>query len=185
MKDSNKIKLVIAWISLLIFLVMLLVLNYIKFFGFYDYSNDVTEEQVDNSSEEAINLALSDIVNNFNGSQEVMAFKEQNVEINARLKNRSIYISYIDEVTTTYEFNYNNLLLSINIKNDIDSISKFNKIYSILIKAIQIRLNNVNVDELIKLHIDEDKELNGIEKEVSEDVVKYKIDITKKVREGE
>ena len=179
MKNKNKI--VIAWIVLFLLFIIMIAFSYIKFFGFYTYKDiEIIEEE--NSGDEAIEIALNSIVDNFNSSDDIEAFKTQEIDIKAVLKNHSIFIYYSDDITTTYEFNYNNLILSINIEEKEDNLDKFNKIYRILIKSIQKRIyNENNIDDLIDLHINDDIELVGIEKINNQGFISYKIDITKKI----
>ena len=183
MKNKNKI--VIAWIVLFLLFIIMIALSYIKFFGFYTYKDiEIIEEE--NSGDEAIEIALNSIVDNFNSSDDIEAFKTQEIDIKAVLKNHSIFIYYSDDITTTYEFNYNNLILSINIEEKEDNLDKFNKIYRILIKSIQKRIyNENNIDDLIDLHINDDIELVGIEKINNQGFISYKIDITKKIMRKE
>jgi len=190
MENKSKTRLFIAWIVLLILLIMLCILNYVKFFGFYSYDDVVEIIEVDESSSKAINNALSSIVNNFNSDEELTKYKDAGITLKATLKNNSIYISHTKDKTTTYEFNYNNLVLNINIKNDEENLKKFNTIYTILIKAVQKRIGNeINIDTLINSHINENAELVGINKKISNDtkIITYNIDITKKIKieEGE
>ena len=182
---NNKKKIIIAWATLLILFIMLLIINYVKFFGTYTYDeNEVIE--IENSTSEAITTALTEIVTNFNNDDSILTYKEQGILISAVLKNHSIYITYQEEKTTTYEFNYNNLILSINITNEEENINKFNTIYKILIKAIQKRIKNEeNIEELINSQINDNIKLSGIEKIENSNIISYKIDITKKLKEGE
>lgn len=178
---KNKIRL--AWVVLILLLVIIGVLSYVRFVAYYKY--DV--EEVEESSSEAINTALSAIIDNFNDDKEIIDYKNENININAVLKNHYIYISYSDSVTTTYEFSYSNLNLSINIVNTEENLDRFNKIYKILIRSIQKRIGNEDgVDELINLHINDNIKLDGVEKKNMEDnTINYKIDITKKIEKGE
>lgn len=190
MENKEKTKITIAWIVLLILLIMLCILNYVKFFGFYNYNNVIEEIEINESSNEAINNALSNIVNNFNNNEDLIKYKNEGITLKAILKNNSIYISHTKDDTTTYEFNYNNLKLNINIKNETDNLEKFNTIYSILIKSIQKRIGNeTDIEVLINSHINEGIDLIGINKKVSNDtkIITYNIDITKKIKiqEGE
>ena len=179
-----KSKRIIAWVVLVMLLLMIAGISYVRFVAYYDYQVEETEE----SSSEAISGALTAIVDNFNNSEEVANYKNEGININAVLNNHSIYISYSSTITTTYEFSYNNLNLSINIDNTEDNLSKFNSIYKILIKAIQKRIGNEEekLDELINSYINDNIGLVGLEKNINEDnTISYKIDITKKLEEGE
>ena len=168
---------------------MLIILNYVKFVSFYNYDDAVEVIDTNVSSTEAVENALTEIINNFNSDEEISQYKNQGIDINAKLNNYSLYIEYTDDTTTTYEFNYNNLMLSINIKNEENNLKKFNSIYKILIKAIQKRIKNEDeLDLLINSHINEEIELIGIDKIINNNkTIFYKIDITKKIKakEGE
>ena len=84
MKNKNKI--VIAWIVLFLLFIIMIALSYIKFFGFYTYKDiEIIEEE--NSGDEAIEIALNSIVDNFNSSDDIEAFKTQEIDIKAVLKN--------------------------------------------------------------------------------------------------
>ena len=99
MKKIKNKKRVIAWIVLIILTINFLTLNYIKFFG--TKNPNIEEHPVENSTATAINTALKDIVTNFNNSQEIKAYAEQNIMIKATLNQFFIYISYSDGITTT------------------------------------------------------------------------------------
>lgn len=183
---NKKGKEIVAWIMLVVLLVMILIVTYIRFFGFYDYDEDKEITNVDISSSEAIDNALNNIVDNFNADEEIVQVEDEGIKIKALLKNHSVYIYYtdMDDVTTTYEFSYGNLLLKIKIKNEEENLTRFNLVYKILIKAIQKRINNdIELDEMINSHISDDIELNGITKVINDtdDVINYQIDITKKI----
>lgn len=184
MTKKNKRKIIIAWLSLIILLTLFGALNYIKFFK---APNKYIEEQpVDTSSSKAIETALSNIVKNFNNDIEIKNYSDKNIKIKALLKHHSIFITYTANNTTTYEFTYNNLNLSININNNKENVEKFNQIYSILLKAIQKRINNEpeNLDEMINDIVNEKQTYEGIIKEKNEKTNYYQIDITKKITEN-
>ncbi len=174
-------KTIIAWVVLVILITLLLILNYIKFFA--RGNPNIEEKKVENSSSVAIQKALTDIKNNFNTSASVKELEEQNIRLSATLKNYSLFISYsTDEGSTTYEFNYNNLLLSINVDNDEENIQKFHTIYKILVEACQKRLNNIgNIDKQINDFFNDVAEWDGITKVAREDITTYVMNITKKI----
>lgn len=185
-----KSKEIIAWVILIFLLIMLIILNYVRFFGFYNYQNESEITELEVSSNEAIDIALETIVNNFNNDEELKSLEQDKTKIEALYKNYSIYIYYTDlnDLTTTYEFNYNHLTLNINIKNSEENLEKFNIIYQLLLKAIQKRINiDFNNKELIDSHIKDGTQLTGITKTVSNDekTINYKIDITKKIEKKE
>lgn len=180
MKKIKNKKRVIAWIVLIILTINFLTLNYIKFFG--TKNPNIEEHPVENSTATAINTALKDIVTNFNNSQEIKAYAEQNIMIKATLNQFFIYISYSDGITTTYEFSYSNLKLDITIENEKENMERFEKIYKILIKAAQKRIGNTeNIDDLIDEILNNNLKYNGIIKEENEKTIHYQMDITKKI----
>lgn len=177
----NKQKTGIMWICLIFLIILILALNYIKFFG--NPNQNIREQPIENSTSEAIDNALLDIVNNFNNSTDVQELTKDSIVASAILKNYSIFISYtINESKTTYEFKYSNLKLTINISNDEENIEKFNKIYKILIKSCQKRLNNSdNINEQIDKFLNGEQELLGITRTRKNNLITYKMDITQKI----
>lgn len=178
----TKKKKIITWIILIILIILVLALSYIKFFG--NNNPNITEKPVENSTSTAINQALMDITNNFNNSVDIENLTKDGIVASASTKNYSIFISYIiNDAKTTYEFNYNNLKLSINIENNKKNIEKFNQIYKILIKSCQKRINNLeDIDNDIDLFFQDKQELNGITKIVKNNVISYELDITKNIK---
>ena len=177
----KKRKIIIAWIFLVILIILILALNYIKFFG--NPNQNIKEQPIENSTSTAINNALLDITNNFNNSVDVQELTKDSIIASATLKNYSIFISYtVNESKTTYEFKYSNLKLTINISNDKENIEKFNKIYKILIKSCQKRLNNTeNLNDQIDRFLNEEQELSGIIKTKKSNLIIYEMDITQKI----
>lgn len=177
----KKQKTIIMWIFLIILTILILALNYIKFFG--NPNQNIKEQPIENSSSTAINNALLDITNNFNNSVDVQELTKDSIVASATLKNYSIFISYtVNESKTTYEFKYSNLKLTINISNDEENIEKFNKIYKILIKSCQKRLNNSeNINEQIDKFLNGEQDLSGITKTQKSNLITYEMDITQKI----
>ena len=137
-----------------------------------------------NSKVPRILLALTNIVDNFNKNPLIEQYKNEGITLGANLNNYSLYISYTSEDTITYEFNYSNLILNINITNSKENITKFNKVYEILIKAIQERINNeFDTTTLINKHLNENINYDGLSKEINENIITYRVDITKKLIE--
>lgn len=185
-----KNKEIIAWIILLILLMMIAGLVYIRFFGFYDYNDEPKVTDIEVSTDEAIDKALTVIVNNFNSDEDLKKIETEGIKLQATLKNHSLYIYHteLNNTITTYEFNYNHLTLNINIQNNEENLKKFNTIYKILLKSIQKRIDiEFNKIELIDSHINDNIELTGIIKTLndSEKTINYKIDITKKINKKE
>ncbi len=177
----NKKKMVVTWIILVILICLLLFLNYVKFFGVKN--ENIEEKPVEDSSAVAIENALMDIVNNFNDSDDVKNLTKDGIIVSATLKNYSIFITYtINANKTTYEFNYSNLKLSINVLDDEKNLEKFNKIYKILIKSCQKRLkNDDDIDKILDSFLNDEVKIDAIQKENVNDVINYQMDITKKI----
>lgn len=180
---QTKSKTIFAWIILFVLIGATLILTYFKFFS-ADNSN-ITEIPTNNSTSNAIHKALKDITINFNQSPAVQTYNEQNnVKLNATANNFSIYISYITDTTTTYEFTYDNLHLNIIINSNEAKAEKFNVVYKFLIEAVQKRINNTNDinEEINKFLNNDDISYEGLTKKVVEDNVEYQMDITKKIK---
>ena len=182
--NKEKIKIFIAWIFLILLIFLFLFVNHIKFFRVEINESTIEETPVENSTAEAINLALTNIVDNFNKNPLIEQYKNEGITLGANLNNYSLYISYTSEDTITYEFNYSNLILNINITNSKENITKFNKVYEILIKAIQERINNeFDTTNMINKHLNENINYDGLSKEINENIITYRVDITKKLIE--
>ena len=136
MKRKNG-SIIVSWIILWILISVILIITYLKYF-YVDNNSHIKEQPVNESSSNAIHTALKDITINFNESSNVKEYCEKNnVTLKASLNNYSIYISYINDTSTTYEFSYNNLALNITVdKNTYDKI-KFNTVYQFLIESVQ------------------------------------------------
>ena len=182
--NKEKIKIINAWIFLILLIALFIYVNHIKFFRVEINESTLEKTPVENSTAEAIQLALTNIVDNFNNNSLIEQYKNEGIELNASVNNYSLYISHTKDITTTYEFNYSNLLLSINITNNEENITKFNKVYEILIKAIQERIKNeFDTTNIISKHLNENINYDGLTKEINENIITYKIDITKRLIE--
>ncbi len=177
----SKIKKIITWIILIILIILLLALNYIKFIGL-DNQN-IQEKPSENSTATAINNALTEIVNNYNNNIEVENLTKEGIFTSAILKNYSIFITYVvNEQTTTYEFHYNNLILTTTTLNQEENLKKFLPIFKILINSCQERLNNnQNIDNTITEFLENRQEVNGLTQKKSDSKIVYTIDITRKI----
>ena len=181
--NKEKNKNLIAWILLLILISITLAITYIKYFSFDNINNNIEERPINESSSNAIHIALKDIVTNFNDNNKVIEYQQtNNLTLKASVNNYSIFISYIDSTTTTYEFKYEDLFLNININNDAENEKKFNIIYKFLIEAVQKRINNSNnIDELINNFLTNDINYDGLIKNSDNNIIEYKMNITKKL----
>lgn len=181
--NKEKIKITIAWILLVILLCFLFYMIHIKFFRKEFGNAEIEEIPVENSSTEAINIALSTIVDNFNKSPLIEQYKKEGIDISAILSNNSIYVTYEKEMVTTYEFNYNNLNLTINILDEEENKIQFNKVYEILIKSIQERIENKNdITSLVDNHLNKEKNYDGLTTKKHGEIQTYTIDITKQLK---
>ena len=171
----------LAWISLITLIILLLFLNYIKFFS--QKNPNIEEKPVENSSSRAIETALSTIVENFNTNEELNTLKEENILLSATRKNYSLFITDIEnENRTVYEFKYNNLKLSINVLDEKENLEKFNRAYKILIMSCQKRIQNEDIiDEKIEKFLNGEVEIESIQKKKSGNIINYQMDITKKI----
>lgn len=180
MLEKNKIT--IATVILFILICITLILTYLRFYVKADVP--LQEVPINESSSNAIHEALQTITTNFNQNSDVKEYiATNNINLTAVVNNYSIYISYIDGTTTTYEFNYENLCLNITINNDQENIEKFNLVYKFLINAIQTRINNTaQYDEIVSDFLTNDNtNYDGLIKEKIDNKIKYQVNITKKL----
>lgn len=181
--NKERIKVIIAWILLVILILLFCYVNYVKFFGVKINEEFISESPVDNSASAAVEVALQDIVSNFNNNPKIEQYKNEGINLNATLNNYSIYISYTNDKTTTYEFYYNDLNLSTTIIDYEENVIKFNKIYEILIMAVQQRIgNDIDLSEIIDNHLNQNSNYDGLNKEINNNKIRYTMDITKKVK---
>lgn len=178
----NKRNTIGMWLILILLLVLLSILNYIKFFGI-DNEN-IIEKPVENSTSEAINKALNQIVENFNQNQLIEEYRQQEkINIKAIRNNYSIFVSYSTETeTTTYEFYYGKLHLTIDVEKEEENLKKFKTIYKILIESCQKRIENEeDISEKIDQILNLETSWNGLFQEEKDNIITYQIDITKKI----
>lgn len=176
--NYNNGKKIIAWIMLFLMIILVLILSYIKFFSVGN--PNIEEVPVENSSSNAIHLALEEITKNFNDDPKIDEYSKNNINIKAVVNNYSIYISYVTDTSITYEFTYDDLCLSILVSEE--NNNTFKEVYAILIKAIQDRINNEeNIDELINNFFTTDASYDGLSKSNVDGGIEYKINITKKL----
>ena len=135
-KDKNnntRYKEMLAIFFLIILIMLSLTLTYLKFFSSYVINNDnIKEVPVNDSSSQAIHNALKVIVDNFNESENVKKYQiENNAKLTATVNNYSIFVTYFKDKKNTYEFIYNDLCLTIKVKNN--NQDEFNVVYKFLI----------------------------------------------------
>ena len=181
MKEEKKKSNFLGWFSLVLLVFAMLGLNYVKFFMNVDETN-IEETSVDNELSQVVVNALTDIVNNFNENERIKEYQSQNVMMNASLNQYSIFVEYTDTTTNTFEFHYDNLVLSITVPNDEVQLQKFRQVYEILILAVQKRLeNNIDLTPYINGFFDEKKEYDGLIVENIGNQSTYRMNITKKL----
>ena len=136
-KNNTRYKEILAIIFLIILIMISLTLTYLKFFSSYVINNDnIKEVPVNDSSSIAIHNALKTIVDNFNESENVKKYQlENNTKLTATVNNYSIFVTHFKDKKNTYEFTYNDLCLTIKVKND--NQDEFNVVYKFLIESVQ------------------------------------------------
>ena len=140
-KQVSKTSIIIAWIILILALFFSLVITYLKFFGpnenLEEYPVKTSDVMTQNMDIQQLDL----IVTNFNNSELLKEYQEQNIDIKASLKDNGIIVSYGDSTATMeYELIYNDSNLEITIKDE--EKNYFDKIYKVLIIANQEALGN-------------------------------------------
>lgn len=181
MKERGRI--LFAWVLLILLVMGCLVLSYFKFFGRVENPN-IELTPIETSTNKAIDAALLEIVNRFNGGSRVAELeKSDEIKLRAVLNNHSIFITYTkEEATTTFEFYYSNLNLSIDVANDLENMERFMIVYRYLIYALQARLENDDYTEQeVEGVVSGQLDIDGYSREEFEDKISYKMDITKKI----
>lgn len=182
---NNKVKILFAKVVLVLLGVAIVALTGFRFLTIQNSNNE--NKKINKSSENAISKALGEIVANFNKDEDVIRYQSTNdVKLIATTEGESIYISYIDDDTTNYEFvikNDETLHLYILIdKGTDDEQNKFNIIYQFLVEAVQKRLNNKNdISSKINDFLINDVPCNGLSKNKLDKKIEYKINILDKI----
>ena len=182
-KNNTRYKEILAIFFLVILIMLSLTLTYIKFFSSYVINTDnIKEVPVNDSSSQAIHNALKVIVDNFNESENVKKYQlENNTKLTATVNNYSIFVNHSKDKKNTYEFTYNDLCLSIKVKNN--NQDEFNVVYKFLIESIQKRINNYeNISEIVDDFLLNNINYAGLDKKTYDDIIEYKINITEKLK---
>ena len=177
MEEKKKKSNTMGWLVLIILIALMLGLNYIKFFANIEINN-IEEKPSNTDQSEIIAEALNNIVDNIN------EYQEETYKISAALNQNSIFISYETKEEGTYEFNYNNLIISITIPEAEANKKEFKEAYKVLAKSVQKRLNNeINIDNDITAFLENKKEYEGLkqEKNTENSNITYSMNITKKI----
>ena len=124
----------IGWFLFGLLAFMILGLNYVKFFSHKDgiYVKEVSE----GSSSKAVDLALTEIVDQFNQSSELSRLNEQGIKMSSLLSHHSIFVSYETHMVSRFEFQYHNFHLSISILNNEDSLKKIRDVLVVLVSSV-------------------------------------------------
>ena len=181
-KKNENNKIIFARIMLIVLILIGCVVSYIKFFN---KSNENLEEKPINSEKsKELDLALDEIVNNFNNNNKIADYEKNNIKLKAIRKNNSIFISYITESETiTYEFIYNNSYLIITVNNSIENIERFKNVFYLITVANQERLGvtNDNISDMITNFFENDTEYKEITVDKSENKNTYYIEFNSKI----
>lgn len=177
-KRVKKKSTALAWISLIILISAAGGLTYLKFFAGLETNTANTTPKETTSP--VVLEALTSIADNFNSDSKIEEYKKSNIDVNATVENTNIKITYKDKETKIYEFK----LVTPNLVIETTSNDpEFEKIFTIIVHAIQKRLDNKNnIDEYIKKFLEEEEEVEGLSKETIEaNKIKYQINVSKKI----
>lgn len=177
-KRVKKRSTALAWISLIILISAAGGLTYLKFFSGLE-TNTANNTPKETTSPVVLE-ALTSIADNFNSDSKIEEYKKNNIDVNAVVEDTSIKVTYKDKETKTYDFK----LVTPNLVIETTSNDpEFEKIFTIIVHAIQKRLDNKNnIDEHIKKFLEEDEEVEGLSKETIEaNKIKYQINVSKKI----
>lgn len=170
----------VAWILLIVLIIISLVLSYFKVLS--NNNKNISEVPVDNSAAKAVDLALKQIVENFNNDEKINEYTNQNINMNAVLNNRSIFVSYKTDKVITYEFIYNNFNLSVNIENNDENMKRFEKVFVILNNAVQKRLNNdIDTESIVHDFLNNKKEVSGLLIDKKDKMFRVSVNIIEKI----
>ena len=183
-KQPSKNSIILAWIILLICVILGAALTYIKLF--YEESNNKNIEEYSTNNTElspVILEALQTIVKNYNESDIVKKYKEENTNTNAYLENNIIKVDYSKEEKRTYDFNFAVPILTSTTTKEHEE--ELQNIFKIMIYACQKRLNN-DIDTIqISENFYKGTSYIGLIKEEKENNITYGIDVSKKITETE
>ena len=170
----------VAWILLIVLIIISLVLSYFKVLS--NNNKNISEVPVDNSAAKAVDLALKQIVENFNNDEKINEYANQNINMNAVMNNRSIFVSYKTDKVITYEFIYNNFNLSVNIENNDENMKRFEKVFIVLNNAVQKRLNNdIDTESVIHDFLNNKKEVSGLLIDKKDKMFRVSVNIIEKI----
>lgn len=185
-KQVSKKAIIIARVILVLLIVIVILITYLRFFGINPNLEEHPVNKSDNSQDEFQIKLLELIVTNFNNNSLLEDYKKQNISMEATVNSdNSIIISYVGEDTKKYEFDYVHPNIEILINED--EKEDFYKVYKLLIEANQIRLENRdNYDEYIDEFLVNDRNIDGLIKEIQDDgSIKFVMDVSKIIVEME
>ena len=170
----------VAWILLIVLIIISLVLSYFKVLS--NNNKNISEVPIDNSAAKAVDLALKQIVENFNNDEKINEYANQNINMNAVMNNRSIFVSYKTDKVITYEFIYNNFNLSVNIENNDENMKRFEKVFIVLNNAVQKRLNNdIDTESIVHDFLNNKKEVSGLLIDKKDMMFRVSVNIIEKI----
>lgn len=182
-KPVKKSSIIIAWIILIILIILTIVLTYIKFFW---PNENIEKYPIEESNNSNANLettpSLEQIVSNFNQNSLSEEYKSNGITMNASLTENVLTIEYKKTTSNVYQFIFYNPNLTITIDNN--TPEEFYDVYKALTYAVQETLGNTtNIDNYINNFINNNEEVEGLNKEIIENTTKYSIDISKAIKE--
>ena len=114
--------------------------------------------------------------------EKINEYTNQNINMNAVLNNRSIFVSYKTDKVITYEFIYNNFNLSVNIENNDENMKRFEKVFVILNNAVQKRLNNdIDTESIVHDFLNNKKEVSGLLIDKKDKMFRVSVNIIEKI----
>lgn len=177
----SKGKIIFAWVLLIILIGMVIGLFYIKNY----YKPDLDEPVIEETQSSVITGELTKIVNNFNNNSLIEVYGVEGLRLEAILDGETIVVKYIlNDINGTIDYSYDKQLATL-ISNNLNQYKDINdKVFKIMVLAVQERLGNTNLglEEKIDAFIIDGELIDGLEKVVSEASYVYKINIVKEIK---
>ena len=175
---KNK-KTIIAWGMLILLLCLIVGISYVKFSNTSNKKKENPAPIATQTKEE--NLIISEVANDFNSSQELKNLESQEkITIKGEGKDTSLYVTYKDQnESTTYEFVNTGKTLTISVSNSKENLEKFKKVFAVLVKTTQKKLNNTNeieIDKMIDDLFENHTAYNAMSVEVGDTINTYYIE---------
>jgi len=173
-------KIIFAWVLLILLVAMVLGLYYLK--NYYKVKDD--EPIVDETHSSVITGELTKIVDNFNNNSLINTYNSEGLNLEARLEELTIVVKYnLDGINGILEYSYDKQM-AILMSSNLDENKEINdKIFKIMVLAVQERLGNTKggLEEKIDSFIDDNAVIVGLEKEINETGYVYKINIVNEI----